>query len=501
MSKRDVPQNAGCSSGDECDIDQSPISIVEIPTIIWGKRVKAGASIGEVVFKNGTEAAVRNLDAELVGSLAGCERTALAAVSVQEIIAFLNRVGRNWKNIGYVRRRLYVTQLNTFLGYSEEAAEAEADRIAALLTAHGRGHDVIEAELGSRFVVDEWVRREDSWIRAFPRGLAVHILPGNVPIANIVSVVRALLTKNLSIAKLPSTDVFTMSAFALSLLDVDAEHPVAQSLSVVYWDHENRDARILVGKCDAVIAWGGEDAIRWAHKATPADATFTGFGPKRSIALIRSDADVAAAARGVAHDVSAYDQHACFSIQQVFTDGDADKFCARLEIELDEHVELLPPSVLSDDQAALINLVRREECVLGSRVSGRSDLGWTVVRCGAADVWEHPLCRTLFVHEVSDLSDVYDHVGPEVQTVAAAPWAMLVEHRDALALRGVSRFTEVGLSNVFRIGGTHDGTNPLQGLVRMVSMDMPASVHGKGMIKPLNQTEFLRSGELKELVL
>jgi long-chain-fatty-acyl-CoA reductase len=481
------------------DSKKSPA--VEIPTLLWGKRATGGDDVRHITFRNGAEATVQNLNVDLADSVIRYDRTALARMPVQEIVAFLNRAGRNWKNQGYVRRRLYITQLQTFLGYSERAADAEADRIAALLTAHSRGYDVIESELGSRFIVDEWIRREDSWIRAFPRGLVAHVLPGNVPIANIVSIVRALITKNVSVAKLPSIDLFTTTAFALSLLDVDPEHPVARSMSVVYWDHDNKHGETVVGDADAVVAWGGRDAVGWAHRAASASASFTGFGPKRSVALIAPDADLAAAARGIAHDASVYDQHACFSTQQVFVAGDQDEFCAQLELELDLHIDLLPPSYLSEDEAALINIVRSEEGVLGRRIAGRSDLGWTIIQSSPDDVWEHPLCRTLFVHKVDSLSEAYQYVDSDVQTVTGAPWSMLAEYRDALALRGVSRFAEVGLGNIFRVGGTHDAMNPLQALVRIVSMDAEAAVHGKGMIKRLDQTEFLRAGELKDLVL
>jgi long-chain-fatty-acyl-CoA reductase len=476
-------------------------STVEIPTLLWGKRCGGEGETCSTTYPNGAKAITRNIDTGIANALETYDRMALARMPLQEIVAFLNRVGSNWKNQGYVRRRLYTTQLRTFLGYSEEAADAEADRIAALLTAHSRAYDVIEAELGSRFVVDEWVRREDSWIRAYPRGLVAHVLPGNVPIANIVSIVRALLTKNVSVAKLPSLDMFTTTAFALSLLDVDAEHPVARSLSVVYWDHDNNCGKDVVGFADSVVAWGGEEAVRWAHATASASASFTGFGPKRSMALVAAHADMARTARGIAHDVSLYDQHACFSTQQVFTDGDDVELVAELEKELDLHADLLPPSFLSEDQAALVNLVRREEDVLGHRVAGRDDLGWTIIRCDPRDIREHPLCRTLLVHRVDDLQSAYEYVGRDVQTVTGAPWDMLAQHRDELALRGVSRFAEVGLSNVFRVGGTHDALNPLQGLVRIVSMDTEAATHGKGMIRRLDQTELLRAGELRELVL
>src|SRR5262249_20124579 len=137
-------------------------AVTEIPTIVWGRRWDVGES-ASISLQGDATVRVGRFDTTLAARLLAADRTALAAVPTQEIVAFVNRAGRNWRNEGYFRRRLYMSQLRSLLGYSEKAAEAEADRIAALLTAHERAHDLLEAELGSRFVGDEWVRREDSW--------------------------------------------------------------------------------------------------------------------------------------------------------------------------------------------------------------------------------------------------------------------------------------------------------------------------------------------------
>src|SRR6185295_13704113 len=79
----------------------------------------------------------------------------LACLPMQEIIGFLNRIGRLWQNKEYPRRRLFIRQACQHLGYSEKVAEVEADWIASLLRSHSRCWDQLEAELGSRFLLDE----------------------------------------------------------------------------------------------------------------------------------------------------------------------------------------------------------------------------------------------------------------------------------------------------------------------------------------------------------
>jgi long-chain-fatty-acyl-CoA reductase len=72
-------------------------------------------------------------------------------------------------------------------------------------------------------------------------------------------------------------------------------------------------------------------------------------------------------------------------------------------------------------------------------------------------------------------------------------------HRDALGLAGVSRFVELGLSNFFRVGGTHDGIRPLQHLIRFVSAEVPARIYSKGMVLKLDQTNFIENRRFKDL--
>lgn len=127
-------------------------------------------------------------------------------------------------------------------------------------------------------------------------------------------------------------------------------------------------------------------------------------------------------------------------------------------------------------------------------VRSSSSQAWSIVvrppELGDASL-RHPLGRTLYVHPVTSVEQVIDHVGPGVQTVAVYPGELGFILRDALARRGVSRIAELGMNNVFRVGGAHDGMYPTQRLVRLVSMEMPAKVAVKGIVVPIDQTTFL----------
>jgi long-chain-fatty-acyl-CoA reductase len=477
--------------------DPTTSRAIALPMLIDGKRFGTGST--ELTTIGGGRATMPAFTSAARDKLLSLDRGLLRDVPIQSIVSFLNRVGKNWRSEDYSRRRLFVRQLQTVMGYSELAAEHEADWIGAVLTSHSRMLDLINIELGSRFILDEWVRVEEALVRAFPLGLVAHILPGNVPASNILSVVRALITKNISVLKASSADPVTPVSFALSLLEVDPHHPVARAVNVVYWPEDDPLGDEVVRSADAVCAWGTAPAIEWARKRVSSDASFLPFGPKRSIALVGRDADWKAAALGLAHDVSTYDQAACFSVQRVFVEGDPEPLLHELTSAMSHYEELLPPRELSVDDLAYLNARRLDHVFGGGKVHSTAGRASVIVAPPDHTI-ESPLGRTLLVHPVEDLRAAYDHIDREVQTVAAAPWELLAEHRDAIAARGVSRFVDLGLANVFRVGGAHDGMRPLQRLVRFASQEAPVSEIPKGMVLKLDLTTILENKSFQDVI-
>jgi long-chain-fatty-acyl-CoA reductase len=477
--------------------------IKDVSFIIQGARYDALPDASYTLeFENGTAARLPTLAKEHVDRIVGQDARALEAVPLHEVVSFLYNVGQNWRSSEYVRRKLYVRELVNFLGYSEKMADLEANWISMILSSHATLYDIVGAELGSRHILDSWVQREEAEVRAYPRGVTLHSLAGNVPLSGLVSIVRALITKNVVVVKSSSRDPFTPVAIARSFLDVDPTHPVSRAVSVVNWrgGQEGALEKRLARAADVICAWGGQEAIAWAAGNVTEKTDVLKFGPKRSLAFIARDANLREVARSLAHDVCHYDQRACFSVQQAFLEVDPEAFMPHLLEALDVYKRVLPKGYHSFDEEAARTLADREAAFLGLRAHADPDGSWAVVACTPDFVGYHPLGRTIFLHKVDGIEDVLPHVDESVQTFAIAPWGGVRACRDALASRGVGRLVELGMNNIFRSGTAHDGVFPLQRLVRYASTELPSAHYTKTMTIRIDQTTFLENERFEEFI-
>lgn len=416
-------------------------------------------------------------------------------LALHQIINFLYTVGQRWKNEENTRRRSYIRELKKFLGYSSEMAKLEANWIAMLLCCKSALYDMVKNDLGSRHIVDEWIPQDDSYVKAFPKGKSVHLLAGNVPLSGLSSILRAILTKNECIIKTSAADPFTATALALSFIDVDPDHPITKSISVMYWSH-SEDITLpqqIMNHADVVVAWGGDDAIKWAVKHTPAHINILKFGPKKSISIVDDPQDIVAAATGVAHDVCFYDQQACFSTQNVYYIGDSlNQFIDELEKQLDNYAKILPKGIQNFDDKAAFTLTEKECLFAGYTVSKGDNQNWLVIQSPADAFGNQPLGRCVYVHQVSGINDILPYINKHTtQTVAISPWKSSFKYRDQLALNGAERIVESGLNNLFRVGGAHDGMRPLQHLVKFVSQERPCDYQTKDVAVDIEQTLYL----------
>ncbi|KQV90443.1 aldehyde dehydrogenase family protein [Rhizobacter sp. Root1221] len=476
---------------------------MRLPLVIAGERVDSTNGVDNALTsRTGKAIAIPFLDEATVARLVAEPRDRLVDVPIHEIVSFLHNVGHNWKSREYARRRLYERYLCQCVGYSERMAETEANWIALFLSSHYRLYDTLAAELGAWQMLDSWVPREEALVRALPRGRVLHLVPGNVSLTSVVSILRAVVTKNVSVVKASSDDPMTPIALALSFADVDADHPVTKALSVVHWagGQEAAHHRSLVQDADVVCAWGGDAAIAWARQSASPTAEVMLFGPRRSLAVIGRDANRRDAARALAHDVAMYDQRACFSVQNAFIEGPIAPFVEEIEAAFRNYAQLLPKGVHDFDERAGGALANLHSSFAGDVVLQGAERSWSVVVSPSHPIDHHPLGRTLYLHEVDAAADVADFIGPDVQTVAVYPESLAVALRDVCVVRGAARVVELGLNNVFRVGGAHDGVFPLQRLVRFVSMELPSRVNVKGIAVRIDQTTFLEENRFQEFI-
>lgn len=475
----------------------------QLPTYLAGARTRKLAGEEVLRFATGEGVRVGRVGAEFLDAWDAVQTYALAETPLHEITAFLYTTGQNWKRRDHPRRAIYERDLVRYLGYSPKAARTEADWIAFLLSSSFRLYDLLAVELGSWQIVDAWTPREEALVKALPRGTTLHMAPGNVPLSVVVSILRALITKNASIVKMSASDPFTATALIQSFVEIDPTHPVSTSISAVYWptDRADTDGAAFARRADTIVAWGGDGVVAWAKRHAGPNTEVVPFGPKRSFSVVGAAADPVRAATAVAVDCSVYDQRGCFSTRQVFVHRDRmAAFVTALAGQLAKLDDVLPAGTATEDEVAIRALTASHAHFLGILLAASPTGSWTIIRDVEGYAEQHPLGRTVFVTPFDDAETIYSAVTPEVQTVAVFPWDYGAQLREEIARRGAARIVECGLSNIFRVGGVHDGLYPLARLVRLVSNELPGDVRPKGVNIPINQMEILEHDRFLEFV-
>jgi long-chain-fatty-acyl-CoA reductase len=294
---------------------------------------------------------------------------------------------------------------------------------------------------------------------------------GNMAMANGFTMLWAMMTKNISLAKIAARDPVTPIALARAFVDVAPDHPITRALNVVYWGHDSPLGKLACESADIVLAWGGAASVKRVKENVPAGVPIVEFGPKWSLAVVDLErCDPEMAAWRMAADVTFYDQEACLSPQRLFVKGEPGRFIERLGYYLDKAAALIPKQCQNRDALAHFAMNRLEASFRGWKL--RSGKDWTIVEVDdPAQVAEHPLGRTLFVHPVQDIAEVRRYITPRTQTLCCEPLALGAEHRDDWGSAGVDRIVELGMSRRPQYGYTHDGMHPLSKLVRWVTLE------------------------------
>ncbi|MFE1796043.1 acyl-CoA reductase [Streptomyces sp. NPDC059517] len=418
---------------------------------------------------------------EIADEVLRMSRLALAGLHLDEITVFLSRVGRVWADPGHLGRGEAVELAAQITGYPKTVLEGDYRRIARACD-RAKLYDILETDLGDPLLLDDWIPRQSVFLRAVPKGRVLHLMVGNVPLAGLFTLVRGLLTKNVTVAKLPSRDLVSTLAFARAFVDVDPEHPLTRALSVLYWPGGEAVEQRFIDGSDVVCAWGRRSSIEAVKPKVPVGVDLLEFGPKESLMFIGGqEAGWGDVARRAAYDVSVYEQEACFSPQRVFVEGDADVFAELLAESLDGVLARLPGGFVPVDKRAHITRARQEARFDGYKVRRSAGCEWTVVTLppGEFPVLEHPLGRTVYVHPVSRLQDAIAAVHRDTQTVAVHPWVRGRELGERLALAGADRVTEVGLMSRPRPGFVHDAMRPLHSMVRWVAVERGLDYRGR----------------------
>jgi long-chain-fatty-acyl-CoA reductase len=447
--------------------------VLELPIVVCG-QLKFPSPENRIVLRYGTglEVHLPAFEESDVEKMRRATNDELASMHIDDVALFMNDLGTLWLDDSFKFRRLAIDVARKTTRYEGPSIYYDLGLLSTALR-RAKIYDMLETEIGDPYLLDEWIPRKTVYLHAEPRGKVVHVMVGNIPMAGLFSIVRSVLTKNVTIAKLPRRDLFTTLVFALSFVELNPDHPITKSLSVGYWDPGSAIEDEMLQMADVVCAWGEAESIEPIKRKIPYGTEFVEFGPKRSIHLIGADTpDYGYAAMKAAYDISIYDQAACFSPQETFLEGDPAEYVEALRVWLDKSLIRIPKGALTEDEKANISAVRQEAKFRGWRVVAPDHSGWTiVVTDGPCEIEEHPLSRTMYIHPVGHLSEVLPFVNKHTQTVGVHPPARASELAGELARRGVARITEVGRAGRPRPGFAHDGMFPMNRLIRWVTIE------------------------------
>jgi long-chain-fatty-acyl-CoA reductase len=464
---------------------------LDLPLIVNGECIPPGdvgeAGVHTLRYDNGVVVRVPCLREEHLDSIAGeaaPSARALSTLGIDEIARFLNEVGDRWLARVSAGRALAQAFAPRITGFSPGMLEADYDTIGHFLVQRFHTWDTVAAELGHERIFDEWIPRQMCHVRAFPRGLLVQYLVGNLPLAGLYTVLRGIISRNANLLKLPTRDPVSAVGLVLAMREVDPDHPVTRAQSVAYWPRGSALGDRCLAAADAVCVWGGARAVEAVKRKVRANVPVSEYGPRWSASVIDLTAcDPEDAAVRLVEDVSFYDQEACLSTQRAFVIGDPEAFRALLRRYFDLFAERYPLSggrdVLAHRAASL-----QEARFLGLPVDEGADWAVVVLRDGERPPLPHPLTRTLFLHPVGSVEEVTGQLDAYTQTLSVLPFSLAGRYRDAWALAGADRVVELGWSRLPRQGFTHDGTYGLHPLVRLVVTERPRSDFGPYYVQP-----------------
>ena len=481
---------------------------IELPIIIEGKKIYADDKREKYVihYENDVEVSIPKVTKEEIEQIKRSDKFKLSKLPLQEITSFFVKVGRYWR-IHHDKNPIYneaLENLSSINSYDIKMAIRELNIIGSACTQLAGMHDLVDLELGDRFYLDEWIPRGDALVHVQPLGNVLNVMVGNVPVSSVMSLLRTTLTKNNNIVKIAKRDPITLIYFVMSMIDINPEHEVTKSMNVVYWPGGSDVEDEFIDFVDGICVWGGENAVKGIRSKVKRNINILEFGPKMSYALVGKESTLnEKVAIDLAHDISLYNQEACFCPQIAFVEGDYKKFCENLGTGLSLYSKLFPKGYVSIDKLAHVMRTKLEALFQNNEVISDETNDWHIIIIDdLKQINEHPLTRVIFVKPVNDIKECLDYINPNIQTIGISPWIRNVEIRDEATLKGASKITEIGLVEALRNGATHDNIYPMQQLVRWVCVERGGDYWGKFIEDgPLDTTKWLMmsKGQLENI--
>jgi hypothetical protein len=300
-----------------------------------------------------------------------------------------------------------------------------------------------------------------------PRQPALAVLAGNLPGLAVQPLLPALALRRPLLLKSSSAEPRFAPAFVAALA---ARLPaLADAIAAVTWPggDEELESPVLAA-VRTVLAYGDRAAIADLQRRAPGKVV--DYGPKLSFAAVAADADLAAAAAGIARDVALFDQRGCLSVQAAFVEGAEPRgraFAAALATALATIADELPAGRVDAAPASQVQQLRGDAELRGA-LAARAPLatGTVVIEPADALLAPSPGLRTVRLYPLRSLAELPARLAgwqPTLQGAALAgesAWRLVPE----LAALGVSRCAAPGELQTPDASWHNGGHDPLAAL-------------------------------------
>jgi acyl-CoA reductase-like NAD-dependent aldehyde dehydrogenase len=409
----------------------------------------------------------------------------LRTYSAAQLCRAIGAAAASLTNSNHPLHQLALEWIPSTTGYSPAMTQEVLERMArdwselALL-------ELLSTELGDPARLDGFLRDEQTNRASMAIGPRItgHIFSGNVPGVAVTSLVRALLVKSASFGKMASAEPVLPVLFARALAEVDPK--IAKALVLTWWPGGTEELDCtLVEQCDAVVVYGGAEAIDSARRYARSDTKLVLHGPKLSLGLIGPEAPNTQVAKDAARAVAMFDQQGCVSPHVIYIVAEkraAAEFARSLASELRALAADLPRGRLRTEEAVAIQQARAAaefRAIGGSEIELHADdnLAFTVVYDATPAFEASCLNRFVYVKPLAAaraLAQLLEPFAALLQSVAIEGFTP-EETNDlaiALARRGVTRITTFAALPWPAADWHHDGgAGPIRELVTWCDLE------------------------------
>ena len=306
-----------------------------------------------------------------------------------------------------------------------------------------------------------------------PLGILFHIAAGNVDVLPAYSVIEGLLVGNINILKLPTGDKGVSVELLMELTRIE---PKLKDYIYVF-DVPSTDIdtlQVFADISDAIVVWGGDEAVKAARKMAPINSKIIDWGHKLSFAyasMKATDREL----KELAHHIASTNQLLCSSAQGIFVDTESreklDLFAERFfNIFSDVNKKVIPVPYGMKSRNA-VELYYEELVQYKSHKKIWKQDGISVVTSDDSELDTSLLFRNVWVKRLPK-NQIVKSIKPHknhLQTASVlAPKKEYNEYVKLIIQAGVVRIKSPKDMSDVLLGESHDGMYPLRLYSRVV---------------------------------